>query len=76
MDSASHSGPSPKDIEEAETWVQVANWLDRLDVLVRAHGHDPDLLDALDWMRAENDLWQMDDEATDIARERLALLDL
>jgi hypothetical protein len=45
------------DIERAETNLWVKRQLDRLQELVLANGEDPEMLEAIEFLREENEWW-------------------
>ena len=71
MNSTKFQAPSLQEIEEAETWIQNAHLLDQLEIFLRSHGSDEELIDGLDYLRADNDMWKGREEVLEIARLRL-----
>lgn len=59
MSSADRRAPTLEDIEEHETARWLSEQLDRIETLVRAHGADNEMLEAIGYLRDENGGWAM-----------------
>jgi len=59
MSNTDRQGPTLEDIEEHET----ARWLDeqlgRIEALILEHGADDEMLEAISYLREENDRWSI-----------------
>lgn len=61
MKNAKRQAPTLDEIEEYEMFKWLNEQLDRLERLVREHGADEEMLDAISYVRAENDRWATPD---------------
>lgn len=57
MSNADRRAPTLEDIEEHETTRWLDEQLDRIETLVREHGGDDEMLEAIDYLREENQRW-------------------
>jgi hypothetical protein len=59
--------PSREDIEQAETGLWVEQQLNRIRDCIEEHGADDEMLDAINFLLAENDRW-LDQQIADALR--------
>ncbi|TNF03800.1 MAG: hypothetical protein EP321_08980 [Sphingomonadales bacterium] len=59
MSNTGRQGPTLEDIEEHETALWIYEQLGRIEALVRAHGADDEMLEAISYLRDENNRWSI-----------------
>lgn len=57
MNNTDRQAPTLEDIEEHETALWIDEQLGRIEALVRTHGGDDEMLEAISYLRNENDRW-------------------
>ena len=73
MNKTKRNAPSLDEIEEYETAQWLGEQLDRIERLVREHGNDDEMLEAISLLREESSRWVAPD-SEDLARSgRLSL---
>ena len=65
--------PTLDDIEEAETCQWINEQLDRLNAMVLENGADPELVEAIEYLREENLCWEPGKAASSLAISRQGL---
>jgi len=65
--------PTLDDIQEAETCQWINEQLDRLKAIVLDNGADPELVEAIEYIREENLCWEPSNAASSLAISRQGL---
>lgn len=59
MNNTDRQAPTLEDIEEHEAALWIDEQLGRIEALVRTHGADDEMLEAISYLRDENDRWSI-----------------
>ena len=59
MNNTDRQAPTLEDIEEHETALWIDEQLGRIEALILEHGADDEMLEAISYLREENDRWSI-----------------